>query len=194
MSSAQLEPRPEYDDDILGPDPTLFALQDPKALKEQVAARLAAHRARRQRKSPAPPAPTPITTPSRARTARIAATVAERYSHSESYRSFLAAEAESAIRQAEAAAHIAAVNALAVTAAQLDLLEELEPLPSTEPAQSQPTNAATKPGDKSGAPQPALSLSKGLASETWVTEPSTTHAPPNPHPTNNQQPTTSNQH
>ena len=39
MSSAQLEPLPEPFDDILGPDPTLFALQDPQALKEQVAAR-----------------------------------------------------------------------------------------------------------------------------------------------------------
>ena len=184
MSSAQLEPRPEFrpeypDDDILGPDPTLFALQDPKALKEQVAARLAAHRARRQRKSPAPPAPTPITTPSRARTARIAATVAERYSHSESYRSFLAAEAESAIRQAEAAAHIAAVNALAVTAAQLDLLEELDQLPPAEPS----------------APQPALTTKPGapcLASETWVTEPSTTTSPKSK-ATPNQQPATNNQ-
>jgi uncharacterized RDD family membrane protein YckC len=156
MSSAQLEPRPDYPDpdpeDILGPDPTLFALQDPHALKEQVAARLAAHRARRQRKSPTTPAPTPITTPSRARAARIAATVAERYSHSESYRSFLAAEAETAIRQAEAAAHIAAVNALAVTAAQLDLLEELDQYPSTKPT--------TKPG------------APCLDSETWDTEPS----------------------
>jgi uncharacterized RDD family membrane protein YckC len=202
MSSAQLEPRPEFpDDDILGPDPTLFALQDPKALKEQVAARLAAHRARRQRKSPAPLAPTPITTPSRARTARIAATVAERYSHSESYRSFLAAEAESAIRQAEAAAHIAAVNALAVTAAQLDLLEELEQLPTAESSRT-----TTNPG------------APCLDSETWVTKPSEATAPksksaatPNqqqaasnqqpaltirlyedPLPTGNQQPTTSN--
>ena len=167
MSSAQLEPRPDYPEDILGPDPTLFALQDPKALKEQVAARLAAHRARRQRNAPAPPAPTPITTPSRARTARIAATVAERYSHSESYRSFLAAEAETAIRQAEAAAHVAAVNALAVTAAQLDLLEELEQYPSTE----------SKASKDPGAPSPALSLSKGLASETWVTEPTAASTP-----------------
>ena len=200
MSSAQLEPRPElpsdYSDDILGPEPTLFALQDPKALKEQVAARLAAHRARRQRNSPAAaPGPTPITTPSRARTARIAATVAERYAHSESYRSFLAAEAESAIRQAEAAAHIAAVNALAVTTAQLDLLEELEQLP---PAESQPV---TNPG----APH--------LASEMWASEPSTAGTPrltsetrvanatppkltvrlyEEPTPTGNQQPTTSN--
>ena len=178
MSSAQLEPRPELDDDILGPEPTLFALQDPRALKEQVAARIAAHRARRQRSAPAAPAPTPITTPSRARTARIAATVAERYAHSESYRSFLAAEAESAIRQAEAAAHVAAVNALAVTNAQLDLLEELEQLP-----QNQPVRATDNPG------------ASGLASETWGTEspaPHKTKSATTPKPTNNQQLTTNN--
>jgi uncharacterized RDD family membrane protein YckC len=104
-----------------------FALQELPGLKQEVASRLAAHRARRQRA--APPTPNPIainTSPARARAAKIAATVAERYARSESYREFLAAEAEKAIRQAEAAAEVAAVTARAVTKAQLNLLEELD--------------------------------------------------------------------
>jgi uncharacterized RDD family membrane protein YckC len=146
MSSAQLEPRHEllaegYAADAASavepPDAplptTLFALEpltpfsaaDSAAMKQEVAARLAAHRARRQKNAPAA-APAPVAAPGRERAARIAATVAERYAHSESYRSFLAAEANSAIRQAEAAAEVAAVTARAVTEAQLNLLEELD--------------------------------------------------------------------
>jgi uncharacterized RDD family membrane protein YckC len=146
MSSAQLEPRhellpEEYAAEAASaselPDTplptTLFALEplapfsaaDSAAMKQEVAARLAAHRARRQKNAPAE-APAPVAAPSRERAARIAATVAERYAHSESYRSFLAAEANAAIRQAEAAAEVAAVTARAVTQAQLSLLEELD--------------------------------------------------------------------
>jgi hypothetical protein len=122
MSSAQLDTRPHLFDE---PAPEIDPA-DPTALRQQVAERLAAHRARRPRPATATPSPTPINSPARARAARIAATVAERYTHSESYRSFLAAEAETAIRQAEAAAEVAAVTARAVTAAQLDLLESLD--------------------------------------------------------------------
>src|SRR5580698_10632201 len=83
----------------------------PFALREQVAERLAAHRARKGQRSGGPN--TQIAEPSsaRPRSARIAAAVAERYAHSQSYRAFLAAEAERAIRQAEAAAEVAALNA-----------------------------------------------------------------------------------
>ena len=123
MSSAQLDTRPHLFEELPG---ELDADASNTALRQQVAERLAAHRARRPKATAATPAPTPINSPARARAARIAATVAERYAHSESYRSFLAAEAETAIRQAEAAAEVAAVTARAVTAAQLDLLESLD--------------------------------------------------------------------
>jgi uncharacterized RDD family membrane protein YckC len=60
------------------------------------------------------------------RAARIAAAVAERYAHSQSYRAFLAAEAERAIQQAQAAAEVAAQNAQAVAAAQQRLLDAFD--------------------------------------------------------------------
>lgn len=119
----------------------VLELQEPFALKAQVAARLAAHRSRRGHAAPTldQPAATP-----RERTSRIAAAVAERYAKSKSYRSFLAEEAERAIRQAEVAAEVARLNAQAVAAAQYDLLEKLDeyaaessapmPLPSPEAA------------------------------------------------------------
>src|SRR6266851_1164453 len=80
------------------------AASAPFALKEQVAERLAAHRARRTRTAGSPV--TPIAQPAnpKGRAAQIAAAVAERYAQSQSYRAFLAEEAERAIRQAEAAA------------------------------------------------------------------------------------------
>ena len=103
---------------------------EPFALKQQVAERLAAHRARRGGSS-SNTATTPAAAP-RERTARIAAAVAERYAQSKSYRAFLAEEAERAVReadaiarQAEAAAEIAARNAEAVAQVQYDLLAEL---------------------------------------------------------------------
>jgi uncharacterized RDD family membrane protein YckC len=110
-----------------------FALQEPFALKEQVAQRLAAHRARRTQRSGN--APTPIASPEPANSrSRIAAAVAERYAHSQSYRAFLAAQAETAIREAQAAAEIAARNAQAVADAQHQLLAELDQWVLTPPA------------------------------------------------------------
>jgi uncharacterized RDD family membrane protein YckC len=163
-SSAQLdtshEPLPQAPTPAPGPA-SLFALQDTIALKEEVAARLAAHRARRQRNAPAASAPIPIATPARARAARIAAAVAERYAHSESYRSYLAAEAQSAIRQAEAAAEVAAVTARAVTEAQLSLLEELDQYSTvqTDDADAQPQfQDATSPAHDLTPAPPAFSL------------------------------------
>ncbi|CAN5603084.1 hypothetical protein BH10ACI4_BH10ACI4_21410 [soil metagenome] len=128
MSSAQLDTSHELQPDAAEADSS-FALTEYPALKQEVAARLAAHRARRQnqRTAPAAPAPIPIaSSPARARAAKIAAAVAERYAQSASYREFLAAEAETAIHQAEAAAEVAAVTARAVAEAQLNLLEELD--------------------------------------------------------------------
>ena len=128
MSSAQL--------DILPPDeaPSQMEAATPFALKEQVAERIAAHRARRTRTSGSSPTPIAPTNPARSRSAQIAAAVAERYAQSQSYRAFLAEEAERAIRQAEAAAEIAALNARAVADAQNQLLFELDQLTSETPA------------------------------------------------------------
>lgn len=159
MSSAQLDITHNSIDDLpledqtatatLPADPAdaAFALQELPGLKQEVASRLAAHRARRQRTAPPAPAPIAInTSPARARAAKIAATVAERYARSESYREFLAAEAETAIRQAEAAAEVAAVTARAVTEAQLNLLEELDHYKKDTEDFALTPAAATPPG------------------------------------------------
>jgi uncharacterized RDD family membrane protein YckC len=107
-----------------------------EALRRQVADRLAAHR--RSRRAPAQPAlalsPAP-SAPSRA--SRIAAAVAERYAHSPSYRAVLAAEAERATQQAQAAAQIAALNAQAVAAAQQQLLDSFNQDSRNDEARSQ---------------------------------------------------------
>ncbi|HZY62222.1 MAG TPA: RDD family protein, partial [Edaphobacter sp.] len=121
----------------------------PFALTQQVAERLAAHRARRGQTSAAQSA-SPAH-PAKPRTARIAATVAERFAHSQSYRAYLAAEAEKAMRQAEAAAEVAARNAEAIAQAQTELLAELDqweltppPVPEVVPAATDASAAETK--------------------------------------------------
>ena len=94
-----------------------------EALRRQVAERLAEHRGRRpttQLELSSAPSPS---VPARAR--RIAAAVAQRYAHSPSYHAYLAAEAERATQQAQAAAQIAALNAQAVAQAQQQLLDSL---------------------------------------------------------------------
>jgi len=136
MTSAQLEIRPLDE----SPAETEAA---PFALREQVAERLAAHRSRRARPAIGGSNVPHIAaaTPAKVRAARIAAAVTERYAHSQSYRDFLAAEAERAIHEAEAAAEVAARSARAVVEAQNQLLFELD----------QFNNGATEP-----APEPAL--------------------------------------
>jgi uncharacterized RDD family membrane protein YckC len=113
----------------------------PFALKEQVAQRLAAHRARRSQHSGSSVTPIATPSPARSRSSRIAATVAERYANSPSYRSFLAEQAETAIREAEAAAEVAALSARAIADAQYELLAELDQWTLTPPAPV-PTPAA----------------------------------------------------
>jgi RDD family len=109
---------------------------EPFALKQQIAEKVAAHRARKNR--PAGPQLAEHTpSPTRTRSASIAAAVAERYAHSQSYRAFLAEEAEKAIREAEAAAEIARRNAEAVAVAQYELLAELDEL-AAQPLAPQP--------------------------------------------------------
>jgi uncharacterized RDD family membrane protein YckC len=107
----------------------------PFALKEQAAQRLAQHRARRTQSTPTRAPSEAAPTPTRASASRIAAAVAERYANSQSYRAFLAEQAEAAIRQAEAAAQIAALNAQAVAEAQNQLLDELDQWALTPPSQ-----------------------------------------------------------
>lgn len=98
-----------------------------EALRLQVAERLAAHRSRRgQVQAQHAQIQSQPSRSASARAAQIAATVAERYAHSQSYRAFLAAEAERAIQQAQAAAEVAAHNAQAVAAAQQRLLDAFD--------------------------------------------------------------------
>ncbi len=59
--------------------------------------------------------------------------VKARYEQRESYREFLAAEAERAIQQAQAEADVAARSARAVAEAQMQLLEQLEEMNRPEP-------------------------------------------------------------
>src|SRR5580693_4935207 len=129
----------------------------PFALKEQVAQRLAAHRARRNQP---PDGPTPITGPPSAnvRASRIAAAVAERYATSQSYRAFLAEQAENAIRAAEAAAEVAALNAQAVADAQYQLLADLDQWSLTPPTPSPvaATAPTALPDTDSCSPAPAI--------------------------------------
>jgi uncharacterized RDD family membrane protein YckC len=158
MSSAQFDLQPQ--DDLFE---DLEAPSSPPALKQQVAERLAAHRARRKGTAPSV-SPTPKAPPADTRAARIAATVAERYAHSQSYRAFLAAEAEAAIRQAKAAAEVAALTAQAVADAQYSLLAELDELSS---------NTATQPTLVSSAPALPISV-EPIASLPVATEPAST--------------------
>ena len=135
MTSAQL--------DVHTLDETAAETEAPFALRAEVAERVAAHRARRGHPFDAG-AVTPIAppTPAKARAARIAATVAERYAHSQSYRAFLAAEAERAIREAEAAAEVAALSARAVAEAQNQLLFELDQIKTDAAVGEQPVAGA----------------------------------------------------
>jgi uncharacterized RDD family membrane protein YckC len=113
----------------------------PFALKEQVAQRLAAHRARRtQHQGNSAPVAQPAS--ANARASRIAAAVAERYANSQSYRAFLAEQAENAIRAAEAAAEVAARNAQAIADAQFQLLADLDQWALTPPASAPASVAA----------------------------------------------------
>jgi len=140
----------------------------PFALKEQVAQRLAAHRARRTQRLGNSATPIANPTPTNTRASRIAAAVAERYANSQSYRAFLAAQAEAAIREAEAAAEVAALNAQAVADAQYQLLAELDQWTLTPPT---PAPAATIPvakPDRPGglAPDHTKSADSGLT--VWL--------------------------
>jgi hypothetical protein len=138
MSSAQLDIQPL--DEATGESE---AAVTPFALKQQVAERLAAHRSRHGHQASVPAASIGRPASAKPRAARIAATVAERYAHSQSYRAFLAAEAERAISEAQAAAEVAARSAQAVADAQNELLAELDQWTLTPPAPSPVLNSIT---------------------------------------------------
>jgi uncharacterized RDD family membrane protein YckC len=155
MSSAQLDIQPL--DEAAEESEAALA---PFALKQQVAERLAAHRARHSGNTPQSTAPAPPVVRSTAAKprARIAAAVAERYAHSQSYRAFLAAEAERAIHEAQAAAEVAARSAQAIADAQNELLAELDQWELTPPASpSSSTLSSSAPATLSSFVSPTLS-------------------------------------
>lgn len=99
----------------------------PSALKLQVAERLEAHRLRKSSAPRPNAAPAPVDIPpAQGRRAHLAATVAERYAQTPSYRAFLAEQAQRAIEAAAAAADVAVRSAQAIAEAQQSLLAELE--------------------------------------------------------------------
>lgn len=126
---------------LLDDAPTLFASS--ASLREAAAARVAAHRSRRAgaqameaaREEALRLERAQIDRDARRGASRVRDTVRARYENTQSYREFLAAEAERATQQARAEAEIAARNAKAIADAQLQLLEELrqETIPAAEP-------------------------------------------------------------
>jgi uncharacterized RDD family membrane protein YckC len=170
MSSAQLDIQP-LDEAAEESEPALA----PFALKQQVAERLAAHRARHSGNTPQSTAPVPPVVRSTAAKprARIAAAVAERYAHSQSYRAFLAAEAERAIHEAQAAAEVAARSAQAIADAQNELLAELDQWELTPPPQisSEPPSSSSSLLS-SFAPQTLSSFAEGGGSAFTASAPS----------------------
>jgi uncharacterized RDD family membrane protein YckC len=180
MSSAQREIQPIDDDlheteaagspaSLLGgmqAQPELFAdleagapaaLKQADALKYQIAERVAAHRARKLRANGPQLAPAPASSPAKARASRIAEKVAERYAQSQTYRAFLAEEAEKAVRQARAAAEVAQRNAEAVAAAQYELLASLDEH-AGEGVAATPARTPLQQSQSTAKPTPAPSL------------------------------------
>ena len=97
----------------------------PTELRQEVAARLAAHRRRRGAEPTRTAAAVPGPQTGRRGNA-VAAAVAERYAHTPSYRAILAEQARQAAEEAAARAEVARRNAEAAAAVQQELLGELE--------------------------------------------------------------------
>jgi uncharacterized RDD family membrane protein YckC len=116
-----------------GTDGTLFDT-GAASLREAAAARVAAHRNKRAGAQAMEAAREEALREEHARAERDARrgvanvrdAVRARYEKSQSYRDFLAVEAERAVQQAQAEAEIAARNAKAIADAQMQLLEELK--------------------------------------------------------------------
>ena len=137
--------------------PAAAGAEEPLVLREQVAERLRAHRARRGggagagvEESEARPVRSGV---AGARAAEIRAAVAQRYAASPSYRAVLAAESARSVHEAEAAAEIANINARAIARAQQHLLAELGEW-GMETAALQPASAVPLAGPLP-APEPA---------------------------------------
>jgi uncharacterized RDD family membrane protein YckC len=123
-------------------------------LRRQAAERVAAHRSRRMG-AESLGSPVISQAPRNARSAKIAAAVAERYAQTQTYNDFLAAEAERVVQQAHAAAEVAARNAQALATAQQRLLDAMEQQQSEIAeelhAREQPAESLTQIGQESSA-------------------------------------------
>ena len=126
MGSALLDTLPGSAPEHAAANTVAAAITNGAALRQQAAERLAAHRSRRAGVKPGQTSVEQAAARGSGRAAEIAAAVAERYSHQQSYHAFLAAEAERAVQQARAAAEVAAIQAQAMEAAQQSLLDALE--------------------------------------------------------------------
>jgi hypothetical protein len=108
------------------------AMEADDDLQALAAARLAAHRSKRAGAEP-PVEDTPAPQPAISAAAqRVRDAVAARYRQTPSYREFLAAEAERAVKNAQADAEVAARKARAVADVQTQLLAELQQWPEAE--------------------------------------------------------------
>ena len=180
------QPDPHYDpqtDQTLAADlrsDLPQASEQPFALKQQVAERLAAHRARRSSTSTNSAAPGPVSaeaesarrTPTRARSAAIAAAVAQRYAESPSYRAVLAEESARALHQAEAAAEVANINARAIARAQQQLLADLGDWDQPhQPVSSVPLKSALPPAQPAAVAAAILAQQKAANRAIIMPEP-----------------------
>jgi uncharacterized RDD family membrane protein YckC len=128
-----------------GTDGLLATGTDGASLREVVAQRVAAHRNRRAGAEAVEAAREAalrherdlLTRENRRGVSKVRDTVRARYENSQSYREFLAAEAERALQQAQAEAEIAARNAQAIADAQIQLLEEMQQWEQPDPSPRQ---------------------------------------------------------
>ncbi len=182
-------------DFLAGGDRANFALpaaEPVSDLRSQAAARLAAHRQRRGRTAAEAESSRASGASQRS---SIAATVAERYAQTPSYRAFLADHAKRSMEEAAAAAEVALRNAEAVVAAQQQLLGELELwnapqefTPQTARIQtariqtepSEPTLVQSSPDTSSFQPPAAVSLASAGAPLTVRLYEELVSAPPPP--------------
>ncbi len=133
MGSAEVEEMAAQGLLATGTDGTLFDT-GAASLRAAAAARVAAHRSRRAGAQALEAAREEALREEHARgerdarrgAANVRDAVKARYEKSQSYRDFLAAEAERAMQQAQAEAEVAARNAKAIAEAQMQLLEELK--------------------------------------------------------------------
>lgn len=172
-STAQIDRQTEAD--------TSADIPEPFALRQQVADRLAAHRARRgSSASPTPSGPAePSSRPARPRSAAIAAAVAERYAASPSYRAVLAEESARALHQAEATAEVASINARAIARAQQQLLADLGDWDQPEQSPASVPIRSALPPSQPAAVAAAILAQQGAANRAiLMPEP-----PPTPLPT-----------